>query len=153
MVQFGVDLGGVFTYVDEAVARRWECSAEQLMDRALANLAVQASRVQGRQVATGVMSGRSIRILRDRPAWASSLVLIPAELFRLFGDHDQVLGTPTPSCIVSVPIDTPPHTVAEILIDFERGTLRALWLDPFVVEDRRLIWSDDEDDDEDEVAW
>lgn len=142
MVQFGVDLGGVFTYVGEMVARRWECSAAQLMDRALANLAAQAGRVQESQVAFGVMSGRSIRILRGKPRWASSLVLVPDELFRLFGDHDQVIGTPTSSCIVSLPIDTPSRTIAEILVDFERDTLRSLWLDPFVIEDRQLAWCD-----------
>jgi hypothetical protein len=153
MVQFGVDLGGAFVYVDEPVARRWECTAEQLMERALRNLGDRASRVQPTQVAFGVMSGRSIRILRDRPRWASSLVLVPDELFRLFGDHDQIIGTPTQSCLVSLPLDTPPHTVAEILIDFERGTLRSLWLDQFVVEDRRLIWSDDAEADEDDDRW
>ena len=150
MVQFGVDLGGAYTFVDESVARRWECNAGQLMERALSNLATRASHLPGNQVASGVMSGRSIRILRDRPRWAASLILVPDELFRLFGDHDQFIGTPTPSCLVSVPIDTPPRTLAEIVVDFERDTLRVLWLDPFVIEDRRLMWCGN-DDEEDEL--
>lgn len=153
MVQFGIDLGGVFTYVDEAVAQRWECSREQLMERALRNLADRASRVAKTQVIAGVMSGRSIRILQDRPKWASSLILAPDELFRLFGDHDQILGLPTTSCLVSLPVDTPAPNVADILIDFERGTLRPLWLDPFVVSERRITWTDDLEPDEGEDPW
>ena len=155
MVQFGVDLGGAYAFVDGIVAQRWECTTAQLMEQALSNLARRAANLPEREVLSGVLSGRSVRLLRDRPRWAASLVLVPDQLFRLFGDHDQVIGAPTPSCLVSVPIDTPPHTIAEILVEFERGTLHALWLDPFVIEDRRLTWSYDEDeqDDEDGDPW
>ena len=148
MVQFGIDLGGVFTYVDEPVARRWECSRDQLMDRALKNLHDRACRIRETQVVSGVMSGRSIRLLRDRPGWASSLILDPEGLFRLFGDHDQVVGTPTASILLSMPIDTPARIVAEIIVDFERDTMRSLWLDPFVVSDRQIIWCLDDDDED-----
>lgn len=150
MVEFGLDLGGVFTYVDEAVARRWECSREQLMARALRNLGERASRIQRTQVISGVMSGRSITMLRDRPKWASSLILAPDELFRLFGDHDQILGMPSTSCLVSLPSDTPTRIVADILVDLERGIRRPLWLNPFVVSDGRIIWSDDQEAEDDD---
>lgn len=148
MVEFGVDLGKVFTYVDEAVAQRWECSSDQLLERALQNLEHRAARIDGRQVATGVMSGRSIRILRDRPRWASSLVLVPEQLFRLFGNHDQVIATPSVPCLVSLPLDTPTRIIADIVVDIELQALRPLWLDPFFVEDRRVVWSDDLEDDD-----
>jgi hypothetical protein len=143
MVQFGVDLGGVFVYVDEPVARRWECSPQQLMDRAMRNLRTWSGRIREQQIQVGVMSGRSIRLLQDRPRWASSIVLVPDEAFRLFGDHDQILGTPQASCLVSLPIDTPPPIVADILVDFERSARLSLWLDPFVVIDRRISWTND----------
>jgi hypothetical protein len=152
MVQFGIDLDGVFVFVDEPVAQRWECSREQLMERALGNLHELAVRIPETQVVSGVMSGRSIRLLRDRPSWASSLILDAEQLFRLFGDHEQILGAPTTSVLVSLPIDTPPRVVAEIVVDFERERLRSLWLDPFVIEDRRILWcgATDEDEDDDE---
>jgi hypothetical protein len=141
MVQFGVDLGGVFAYVDTPVAQRWECTPAQFMERALHNLHERASHIPKTQVVTGVMSGRSIRVLSDRPDWASSIVLDREHLFRLFGDHDQVVGAPTMSCLVSLPIDTPPNVVADILVDFEREAYpRILWLDPFLIEDRRISW-------------
>lgn len=153
MVEFGIDLVGVFTYVDVAVAQRWECTAEQLMARGLQNLHERASRIPMEQVVTGVMSGRAIRILQDRPRWASSLILVQDELFRLFGDHDQFLGTPTASCLLSLPIHTPPRIVADILVEFEQEALRPLWLDPFVVSDRRVTWSDDLETDDDDELW
>lgn len=151
MVQFGIDLGGVLSYVDEVVAERWECSGGQLMERALRNLGERSSRVEPTRVITGVMSGRSIRMLRDRPAWVASLVLAPDDLFRLFGDHDQILATPTASCLISLPLDTPPPVVADIVIDFERTAFRPLWLDPFIVIDRQVLWGHDAADEGDSL--
>lgn len=74
-------------------------------------------------------------------------------LIRLFGDHDQILGTPSESCLVSLPMDTPSHIVADILVDFERGTLRPLWLDPFIVSNRQISWSDDVEARDDDDRW
>lgn len=148
MVEIGVDLGGVFTFVDEMVAQRWECSPQQLMDRGLRNLADRAARLQTSQVAAGVMSGRAIRLLRDRPNWASSLVLVPEHLVRLFGSHDQIIGAPQQACLVSLPIDTPAPIAADIIIEFEQTARRSLWLDPFVVLDGQLSWCGGADEDD-----
>ncbi len=148
MVEIGVDLGGVFTYVDEAVAQRWECSAQQLMGSGLRNLAERAARLQASQVTGGVMSGRAIRLLRDHPHWASSLVLVPEHLLRLFGSHDQIIGAPQMACLVSLPIDTPAAFAAEIILEFEQTARRSLWLDPFLVRDGQLSWCGDTDEDD-----
>ncbi len=146
MVDMGVDLGGVFTYVDEAVAERWECTTEQLMARGLTNLAERAARLQTSQIVGGVMSGRAIRLLRGQPHWASSLLLVPEHLFRLFGSHDQVIGAAQQACLVSLPIDTPAAVAADIVLEFERSARQSLWLDPFVVRDGRLVWCGDAED-------
>lgn len=148
MVEFGLDLGGAFTYVDERVAQRWECTPEQLMARSLDNLAVRAQGIAASDVRTGVMSGREIRLLRGEPKWSTSLLLVPEHLFRLFGDHDQWLGTPTSSILVSLPADTPTAVVADIVVDFERGALHPLWLGVFALSDGRIRWCDDASDDD-----
>jgi hypothetical protein len=153
-VEFGIDLGGVFATVDRRVAERWECSTEQLFERGLANLRDRAAKVAPDQVVVGVMSGRTIRVLRDRPAWASSIVLDLPSVHRLFGAHDQILAAPTTGCLVSLPIDTPTRIAADIAVDVE-GPLTSLFLDPFVMEDGALHWAggalgDDLDEDDDE---
>jgi hypothetical protein len=155
-VEFGIDLGGVFATVDRRVAERWECSADQLFGRGLANLRDRAAKIAPEQVVAGVMSGRTIRVLRDRPAWASSILLDLPSAHRLFGVHDQILAAPTTGCLMSLPIDTPTRIAAEIAIDFE-GPLTSLFLDPFVMEDGALHWAgnelgDDLDEDDDEPA-
>jgi hypothetical protein len=153
-IEFGLDLGGVFATVDRRVAERWECSPDQLLQRGLTNLRDRAARIAPDQVVAGVMSGRTIRVLRDRPTWASSALLDLPTIHRLFGAHDQLLAAPTTGCLVSLPIDTPTRTAAEIAIDFE-GPLTSLFLDPFVMEDGTLRWVGDAlgDDDEHDGGW
>ena len=139
-VEFGLDLGGVFALVDQAVADRWECSANQLMARGMVNLRERAARIDADRVITGVVSGRSIRLLRDRPAWASSVLLDTASTTRLFGSHDQALAAPQRGIVVSVPIDTSEPVAAEIVIELEGSSLTSLFLDPFFLEDGVLRW-------------
>jgi len=152
MVEIGLDLGVSLTYVDTRVAERWECSPTQLMERALRNLGERAARVSVDRVQTGVVSGRAIRVLQDRPRWASSLLLTPTELLRLFGEHDQVLAAPTAECLLSLPLDTPTATLADIVVDFERMSSRPLCLDPFFIADGELRWAEPLSDDE-AVEW
>jgi hypothetical protein len=147
-VEFGLDLGGVFLTVDQLVAERWECSPDQLLERSLANLRERAARMEANRVVSGVLSGRAVRILQDRPAWASSVLLDLPSIHRLFGTHDQVLAAPITNCLVSLPIDTPPRIAADIVVSFE-GPLTSLFLDPFVLEDGCLIWEGSLPDDED----
>jgi hypothetical protein len=138
-IEFGLDLGGIFLTVDRRVAERWECSSEQLLNRGLANLRERAAKITPDQVVSGVMSGRTIRVLRDRPAWASSALLDLPTIHRLFGEHDQILAAPTTNCLVSLPIDTPTRTAADIVVSYE-GPLTSLFLDPFVMEEGTLQW-------------
>ena len=152
-IEFGLEVGGVFVTVDRLVAERWECSPDQLLERGLANLRERAARIMPGEVVGGVMSGRTVRVLRDKPAWASSILLDLPTVLRLFGDHDQILAAPTTPCLVSLPIDTPSRVAADIVIDFE-GPLTSLFLDPFVLEDGTLHWAgnaEDEDGGEDDA--
>jgi uncharacterized protein YtpQ (UPF0354 family) len=152
---FGIDLGTAFPIVDHPVARRWECSADQIRDVALENLRRRAARLEPTSVRRGTMSGYAIRMLDGRPAWASSLVMAPAELLRLFGNDDQIVAAPDRSTLISLPARMPSRLVADVLADFEAGPRLPLMLDPFFVIDGEVIWGgteDGEDDDADEAT-
>lgn len=154
IAEFGVDIGPLFIMVDRPVADRWECTSAQLMERGLRNLRERAAKLRPDQAVTGVMSGRPIRILRDRPIWASSLLMDLDSLTRLFGTHDQLLAAPTTKCLVSLPIDTPGPIAAEIVVDLEASSMEPLFLDPFVLEDGELLWGGDaRGDDDDPDDW
>jgi hypothetical protein len=143
-VLIGVDLGGSFAYVDERVAERWETSTQQLLAAAMGNLARRASRVPQENVVTGTLSGYIVRTIR-RPRWVSSLVLVPCELMRLFGSHDQLVAAPGRGLLVSFPADMPLSVAADTVVDLEIGDPEPLLLDPFVIDAGELIWRAAED--------
>jgi hypothetical protein len=149
-VVYGLEVGGAFPLVDQRVAQRWECSAEQIHRVAVANLGARASRLPASTVRGGTLSGRIIRMVDREVGWASSLLLVPDQLKRLFGSTDQVFGAPGRSVLISLPLRTPSEVVAHILIDLEMGQTWPLMLDPFVLLDGRLYW-DSGDDSEDDV--
>lgn len=152
-VEFGIDLGGVFMMVDRPVADRWECSPKQLMAQAMANLRERAGTLPPTAVASGVLSGWPIKVVRDQPAWASSLLLDHASVTRLFGDHDQVLAAARTDCLVSFPIDIPGRIAAAIAVDLERSSEESLFLDPFVLQDGTLLWGGNTPDEDLDDEW
>lgn len=141
-VEFGVDLGIAITEVDESVAQRWECSPDQLWSTALQNLKDRSERLPVSTAMSGALSGRRIRIVRGRPLWASSLVLVPDQLMRLFGDHDQLIAAAGRATLISLPFDTPTEVAASLVIDFEMAEPWPLFFAPFALEDRALRWMD-----------
>ena len=149
-LMYGLEVGPALPLVDVQVAERWECTADQIHEVAMANLTARASQLPSSTVRGGTLSGRTIQITDRKLSWASSLVLVPDQLMRLFGSDDQVLCAPGHSVLISFPLSTPAEVVADVLIDFEMGQTWPLMLDPFVLLDGRLYW-DSGDDNEDDV--
>jgi hypothetical protein len=154
-IEFGIDLGGHFSIVDRVVAERWECTIQQLHDAAMDNLRRRIAAVPTTAVQHAVMSGRAFRMLRTPPGCASSVLLVPDELQRLFGGHDQILAAPGRHTVMSFPADAPTLAVAEIVVEIESSELAPLFLSPFGLYDRELIWEidgaiDEDDDDADD---
>jgi uncharacterized protein YtpQ (UPF0354 family) len=141
-IEFGIDLGGHFPIVDRVVAERWECTVEQLRDAALANLERRAAAVPSSAVQTAVMSGRRFGMLRSPAGCASSILLAPAHLRRLFGEQDQMLAAPGRHTLVSFSLDVPELAAAEIAVDLEMNELTPLFLAPFYLIGGQLIWDE-----------
>jgi hypothetical protein len=145
-VIFGIELARTFVIVDRQVAERWECTSAQLEAVAAANLRRRAGALRYASVRHGVLAGRLVRILDSVP-WASSLILAPAELTRLFGNQDQLFGTPRRDLLVSIPITTPIAVAAHIVVDLETNASQPLLLDPFLLEGGALLWQSFDDGD------
>ena len=123
----------------------------QLAEVANANLDGRAARLSPADVKHGVLAGRITRVLDSVP-WATSLLLAPIHLVRVFGGEDQLFGTPQREVLVSLPIDTPARVAAHILSELEENAAYPLLLDPFALIDDKLIWQDLTDEQEPE-AW
>jgi hypothetical protein len=152
-IEFGIDLGGHFPIVDRVVAERWECSVEQLRDAAMENLARRAAIIQTTAVQHAVMSGRAFRMLQAPAGCGSSVLLVPDQIKRLFGVHDQVLAAPGRHTLLSFPMDAPTLSVAEIAVEVEQSELTPLFLDPFALYDGEVIWEGDDAYDDVDDDW
>jgi len=140
-VIFGVEVNGAHLLVDRQVARRWETSDAQLEAAAMRNLDRRAARLTPSDVRTGTLAGRIVRVL-DQVPWASSLLLSPEHLVRVFGAHDQVFGTPKRGVLMSFSADVPTRVIAHIVVDAEVNAAWPLLLDPFFLENGQLLWQD-----------
>jgi hypothetical protein len=140
-VTYGVEVKKTYLIVDHSVMERWECSVPQLAEVATSNLERRAARLSPADIHHGVLAGHITRVL-DRVSWASSLVLAPNHLVRLFGGEDQVFGTPRREVLLGWSIDTPGRVAAHITVNFEANAAYPLLLDPFVLIDGELVWQD-----------
>jgi len=151
---FGVDLGGALPVLDRDVADRWERTPEEVHRAAMENLRRRAARVSPAAVVEATMSGRVFRMLRHPKGFASSLVLLPAEIERLLGPGDQFLVAPASGLLLSFAPDIPAWVIAEITGEFEDREPFPLLLDPFWYEDGRVTWAQDAVDPEgEEEPW
>jgi hypothetical protein len=147
-VVFGVEIEGTHILVDRTVAQRWEVSDTQLHEVAQSNLDRRAASLSAANLTHGTLSGRIVRILESVP-WSSSVLLAPEQLQKIFGDHDQIFAAPRRETLMSFSLETPPHVVTHLVIDYESRAPIPLMLDPFALVDGKLIWQEFEDDE----AW
>lgn len=138
---FGIEIDGTYVLVDRAVAERWEVSEPQLAEAGDANLERRAARMDAAALQHGTLSGRIVRVLEAVP-WASSLILSPAHLMRIFGTQDQLFATPKRGTLMSFSLDTPGPVVAHVVIDYEANAAWPLLLDPFLLTDGRIVWQE-----------
>jgi uncharacterized protein YtpQ (UPF0354 family) len=154
---FGLDLGRVYPLIDVETAERWEASAAQIRAAAMDNLRARAARTPASCVRRGTTGGWITTYVRTPAGLASSLVLVPDELRRLIGDHDQLIATPTRDRLVAMPADAPTRIIAGLVVEQEAADPSPLLLDPFLLEDGELGWlgllDDDDDPDAGERAW
>jgi hypothetical protein len=138
--------------VDAPVAERWECTPQQICDVAMSNLERATARIPPEWVTTGTLSEHIVHILERPAGWAASVLLVPTQLKRLFGDHDQFFLAVGHGRLISMPIGAPSHVARELVFEYESRELYPLMLDPFALIGGQLQWegSTDYDDDIDD---
>jgi hypothetical protein len=115
-VGFGLDLGLMFVHVTEPLLRAWRVDIETLTRQAIGNL-----RMRSRTLAAGAAARTrfglvSVSVLQTPDGYASSLVLAPDLLPRLFGDGPWLFIAPARNLLMALPPRTDPrlaHSVHE----------------------------------------
>jgi hypothetical protein len=126
-VSFAIEVDVVYVTVDQAQLDRWEMTIEQVAPAAMANL----RRTVGSATETvyrDAYDGIEICMVRGWPHWAASLLLLPDELKRLFGPHDQLFMAPYACNLMSLPIGVDRNAAADLVDLFGTINPRSLLL-------------------------
>lgn len=128
-VAFAIEADVVHVRVHQADLDRWDMQPADVMPAALANLRRAVGSWTGR-VIDDHYQGVAVRSLEGWPHWAVSLLLLPDELQRLFGQGDQFFVAPYACNLVALPADADRDIAADLVDMFgtinPRSLLRGL---------------------------
>jgi hypothetical protein len=131
-VAFGIDMDVMVARVSRPLLESWDRDLGTLVSQAMDNLRRQARLLTSDYVIHERMDGGYVlKALQPPGGWGSSLLLLPAELERLFGDEPQVLTAPTRSLLMCFPADVDLPTITFLTEEFEALDPNALRLEAF----------------------
>lgn len=138
-VAFAIDLDVATITIDQELLDRWEMTVDRVAMAAMANL----RRLVGSwdaKVRVEDYEDVPVRTIERWPPWATSLLLLPDELMRVFGAHDQLFIAPYACNLVSLPADVDRDMAADLVDLYGLINPRSLLvgLPAFVQRDGRL---------------
>jgi hypothetical protein len=134
----GLDIGPAMLFVGDEQLAGWGMTADRGFEQALAN--VQARVRARRQFA--LIHERIVGVptvaFQSREGWASSLLLLPEELTRVFGERNGLILAPMRDLLLCMPLDAEPEFAHLMLDEFADADMNALDLPLFALVDGEL---------------
>jgi hypothetical protein len=130
-IGFGIDLGLAFARVAEVHLDRWPVDLAGLTDRALRNLRRRARRARDYDLVAEPIGGIPTLAFQSRDGWASTTVLVPDAMQRLFGPGPALFIAPSRDLLVGLPIDVDMGFATWLAEEFEAADPNALRLEGF----------------------
>ena len=135
LIGFGVDIGPAYVHIHEDLLESWPVTIDGLTQRALANLRDRTRRARPRDVQAIDLDHVTVRTLQTRAGWASTLLLLPDELIRIFGEEPQCFIAPMRDVLMSFPAGIDRDYLAEMNEEFAALDPNALALEAFLLRD------------------
>jgi hypothetical protein len=117
-VTFGVDIGPAFLVVGESLQADWGVTTVQLAAAGLQTASRRLAVMQPEDVRTDVMDDYPIRTIQTGQSIASTLLLFPSEVKRLFGDDPLRLVAPMRDLLIAFDVSVPLEMVAWVNDEF-----------------------------------
>jgi hypothetical protein len=130
-IGFGVDLALAFARVGTAQLAGWPVDLAGLTERALRNLRHRARRARDYDLVREPIGGFPTVAFQSRDGWASTAVLLPDALERLFGPEPALLIAPSRDLLVRLPDDVDLAFATWLAEEFEADDPNALRLEAF----------------------
>jgi hypothetical protein len=130
-IGFGVDLGLAFARVGAAQLEDWPVDIAGLTERALRNLRRRARHARDYDLVREPIGGFPTVAFQSRDGWASTAVLVPEAIERLFGPGPALLIAPSRDLLVGLPADVDLAFATWLAEEFEADDPNALRLEAF----------------------
>jgi hypothetical protein len=104
-VGIGIDIGPALMHVVDGVLRGWDLTADEALDRAIANVRALCTKRRLDPVTVGHVDGVPTTVFQSGEGIASTLLLLPDQIVRRFGPSPQLLIAPMRDLLVSIPRD------------------------------------------------
>jgi hypothetical protein len=130
-VGFGVDLGLAFARVGAAQLDDWPVDLAELTERALRNLRRRAKEARDYDLVREPIGGYPTIAFQSRDGWASTAVLVPEAIERLFGPGPALLIAPSRDLLVGLPDGVDLAFATWLAEEFEADDPNALRLEAF----------------------
>lgn len=142
-VTFAIEADVVQVTVNQRHLDAWAMTVDEVLPAAMANLRRAAGSWRG-TVYDDTYAGVPARLLEGWPHWASSLLVAPEALTRLFGREDQLFVAPYQCNLISLPIDVDRDIAADLIDLFGGLSPRSLLLGmpAFAQRDGELVIED-----------
>jgi hypothetical protein len=130
-IGFGVDLGLAFARVALAHLDDWPVDLAGLTDRALRNLHERTRHARDFDLVEGPVGGVPTVAFQSRDGWASTAILVPDAIERLFGRGPALFIAPSRDLLVGLPHDVDLEFATWLAEEFEASDPNALRLEAF----------------------
>lgn len=130
-VGFGIDLGHAFARVAAFQLDHWPVDLAGLAERSLRNLRRRTRLARDYDLVDGPVGGIETRVFQSRDGWASTIVLVPEAIERLFGPRPALFIAPSRDLLVGLPVDVDVGFATWLAEEFESEDPNALRLEAF----------------------
>ena len=137
-VGFAIDIGPAFLNVDTEMIERWSLTPAELLARAMDNLDRRMGGISPDDVVAASIDGQPIRVLQSSTGSASTYVLLPMSLGRIFGSEPHLVIAPMRNLLISLPIDADRELAAWLFDEFAARDPNCLAPAAFVIHESGL---------------
>jgi hypothetical protein len=130
-VGFGLDAGPAFMRIATSHLVGWPVDLAGLAERALGNLALRTRRAHPHDVQRGFVGEIPVDFFQSGDGWASTTVLVPDAIDRLFGPRPALFVAPTRDILIAMPADVDLAFATWVTEEVEANDPNALCLEGF----------------------
>lgn len=137
-VALGVDIGPAFLYVGPSILGGWPVTADEALERAMANLRASIADERYVEMEFGEVADVPVWWYQSHGGLASGLLLVADELALRYGNEPRLLAAPMRNLLLAAPFDADRELISWVRDEIAAEDPNGLDLPLFALVDGRL---------------